>query len=68
VAGPFSKAPAFFHGAVSSLTLTASASTMWKLMLRQHSIDIDAARRLLITRYGWASDDVEHDDPFQPHP
>jgi hypothetical protein len=50
------------------VTLPASASTMWKLTLRQHSIDIDAARRLLTTRYGWASDDVEHDDPFQPCP
>jgi hypothetical protein len=50
------------------VTLPASASTMWKLTLRQHPIDVDAARRLLITRYGWASDDIEHDDPFQPHP
>lgn len=48
------------------LTLPASAITMWKLTLRQHSIDIDAARRLLMTRYGWASDDIEHDDPFRP--
>ena len=48
------------------VTLPASATTMWKLTLRQHPIDIDAARRLLITRYGWASDDIEHDDPFRP--
>ncbi|MDX3101628.1 hypothetical protein [Nonomuraea angiospora] len=51
-----------------NITLPASATTMWKLTLRQHPIDIDAARRLLITRYGWASDDVEHEDPFQPRP
>jgi hypothetical protein len=50
------------------VTLPASATTMWKLTLRQHSIDIDAVRRLLIARYGWASDDVEHEDPFQRHP
>ncbi len=38
---------------------------MWKLALRQQSIDIGAVKRLLISRYGWARDDVEHEDPFQ---
>ncbi|MGV9309535.1 hypothetical protein ACWDLG_39730 [Nonomuraea sp. NPDC003727] len=51
-----------------NVTLPASATTMWKLMLRQRPIDIEAARRLLIARYGWASDDIEHEDPFQPRP
>lgn len=53
---------------VLEVTLPASATTMWKLTLRQHSIDIDAVRRLLIARYGWATDDVEHVDPFLRHP
>ncbi|GAA1818267.1 hypothetical protein HC028_17200 [Planosporangium flavigriseum] len=48
------------------VTLPASASAMWKISLRQHSLDIDAIRQVLITRYGWGSDDVEHEDPFQP--
>jgi len=48
------------------LTLPASASTMWKITLRQLSVDIDAVRQLLVSRYGWATDDVEHNDPFRP--
>lgn len=50
------------------VTIPASAMTMWKLSLRQQSVDIHAVRQLLVTRYGWGSDDVEHDDPFLPGP
>ncbi|MGV9764970.1 hypothetical protein [Micromonospora tulbaghiae] len=46
------------------VTLPASARTMWKLALRQRPLDIHAVKRLTITRYGWARDDIEHEDPF----
>jgi hypothetical protein len=46
--------------------LPATATAIWKLALRQSPIDVDALRRLMVTRYGWASDDVEHVDHFGP--
>ncbi|WFE60051.1 hypothetical protein [Micromonospora sp. WMMD712] len=49
-------------------TTASAAGAMWKLKLRQESIDIDAVKRLLIVRYGWARDDIEHVDPFRPCP
>ncbi|WP_028659425.1 hypothetical protein [Nocardioides insulae] len=42
----------------------SSANSWWKLELRQNPLNPDAILRLLRTRYGWATDDVEHPDPF----
>lgn len=46
------------------MTVGSSAMSWWKLSLRQSPLDPDATLALLRTRYGWATDDVEHVDPF----
>jgi len=48
-------------------TVVASAHNWWGLEIRQHPIDADAVLELLRVRYGWASDDIDHDDPFAPY-
>ena len=36
----------------------------WDLHPRSHYADYPALRRLLVARYGYETDDIEHDDPF----
>jgi hypothetical protein len=50
------------------MTVGSSAMSWWKLTLRQNPLDSDATLALLRARYGWASDDVDHTDPFVPLP
>lgn len=42
----------------------SSAQSWWTLDPRQEPLDPDAILALLQTRYGWAIDDVDHEDPF----
>jgi len=47
-------------------TVASSARTWWDLHVRPEPQPADAVLKLLRDRYGWADDDVEHDDPFAP--
>lgn len=50
------------------MTVGSSAMSWWKLTLRLNPLDSDATMALLRVRYGWATDDVDHVDPFVPMP
>ena len=55
----------FNEGAkMSAGTFTVTTATGWNLTVRSRTPDIKAIDKLLSTRYGQATDDVEHDDPF----
>ena len=49
---------------MSAGTFTVTTATGWNLTVRSRTPDIKAIDKLLSTRYGQATDDVEHDDPF----
>jgi hypothetical protein len=42
-----------------------SVMSNWGLELHSGTADIEAVLTLLTERYGFMSDDVEHDDPFK---
>lgn len=41
-----------------------STVSNWDLHPRSHYADYPALRRLLIARYGYGTDDIDHEDPF----
>jgi hypothetical protein len=52
----------------SASTSALTTAQIWKLTVRTRTPDIKAFEKLLGTRYGQDSDDVEHVDPFAIDP
>lgn len=54
---------------MSASTFMVTTAKVWNLTVRSRTPDIKAIEKLLSTRYGQATDDLEHDDPFSvEHP
>jgi hypothetical protein len=45
-----------------------STLQVWGLDCRQRTPDLPAIERFLVERYGYATDDIEHEDPFASSP
>ncbi len=49
---------------MSATTFMLTTAKVWNLTVRSHTPDVKAIEKLLRMRYGQATDDVEHVDPF----